>query len=474
MIAITANVLGSFNDPFEFEGDYGPEVNPVRRKVFELVVSNEVFYKNYPDAQIQNLLVDGADIKAFRQTLLAAATRDECTHGPTLAEVAESMGGEFQGFIDKYADKKIFRLMRNEPAGFLSFDKILRDKAAHSGAPFDLPILSSTTPLKPGSKKELMEKLFTEENLKLAKPQAALLPSLDEYRLSDYFGPDAETDDLRIFTTPAGQLFFYWLYQALNLHLVSNLMEEVNKVKEVFAKTLGDPKVRAEAFKEKLIKAECGVVFTQESDAFVPRALADRFHPVEKQNPQDGTFIFLRKDLWEPDYEVIKLNGYEGFEKGRINIILAKAKQNGEKFLLASAHGNSTKPEDGRLQINLAFQKYQELSHTTPLQLLIGIDANTKTKNDVKTLRDQLEFLGLTATSVGPTTVKQRMVTVQHTKAGRFAVDEEDYLITLKSNAFASQTVGFSEIKPETDKPLPHIGNLSDHYPVGATLKTNS
>ena len=39
----TANILGIFTDPFEFEGDYGPEVNPIRQQVFELVVSR-VFY----------------------------------------------------------------------------------------------------------------------------------------------------------------------------------------------------------------------------------------------------------------------------------------------------------------------------------------------------------------------------------------------------------------------------------------------
>ncbi len=467
-IAHTANILGSFNDPFEFQGDYGPEVNPVRQKVFELVVSKESFNKHCPDAD---------NVNESRQSMVAAAIRNEQTQGPALGEVAtpdlmnhlkEILNcDEIQSFIDKYSEKKIFRFLRNAPDGLLGVDKILRDKASREGKTFDLPILSSTIPC--GSKKELMDKLFTKENLALAKPKELVL---DENYLSQFFGPGADTKDLQVFHTPEGQLFFYWLYQALNLHLISGagLTDEVNRVKEIFARTLGDPKVRAETFRQKLLAADSGVLFTQESDAFVPQALGGSFHPVDRQNANDGTFIFLRKELWEPDYQVIPLPSYEGYAKGRINLILATSRS-GQKFLLVSAHGNSTRPEDGRLQITLAFNKYQELlQEHKNLQLLIGIDANTKTEEDVKALRDHLEALGLTATSVGPTTVKQRMVTIQHSKAGRFAVDEEDYLITLKNVSLTNQTVGFSPAKPDINLPLPNINNLSDHYPVGAAI----
>ncbi len=80
--------------------------------------------------------------------------------------------------------------------------------------------------------------------------------------------------------------------------------------------------------------------------------------------------------------------------------------------------------------------------------MIIGIDANTKSEEDVAALREHLEQLGLVATSVGPTTVKQRMVTAQHAKSGRYAVDEEDYIITLKPDnraafTFSKATVGF-------------------------------
>ena len=182
--------------------------------------------------------------------------------------------------------------------------------------------------------------------------------------------------------------------------------------------------------------------------------------------------------MWEADYQVLSIEGYDGYGKGRLNVILATNKQTGGKFVLASAHGNSTRAEDGRLQIRLIKEKFDQLlqqPENAGLQLLIGIDANTKTEDDVFALRDHLETLGLLGTSVGPTTIKQRMVTVQHSKAGRFAIDEEDYLIILKPEnggtfLLTQPTVGFSEEKPDINIPLPNVNTPSDHYPVGATL----
>lgn len=64
------------------------------------------------------------------------------------------------------------------------------------------------------------------------------------------------------------------------------------------------------------------------------------------------------------------------------------------------------------------------------------------------------------------------MVTTQHAKAGRYAVDEEDYLITLKEgpNQLLHPTVGFSEELPDIHISLPNKANPSDHYPIGATF----
>ncbi len=67
------------------------------------------------------------------------------------------------------------------------------------------------------------------------------------------------------------------------------------------------------------------------------------------------------------------------------------------------------------------------------------------------------------------------MVTAQHSKAGRFAIDEEDYIIVLRTEnggryQMTQPTVGFSEEKPDSAIALPNIDNPSDHYPVGVTL----
>lgn len=483
IIVHTANVLGSFNDPFEFAGDYGSEVNPTREKVFEQIVAREALYPN------ETWAVE-AD-KQHGPTLSALVT-------PELIQELQNKQKELQhlgftendlnallAFVNRFEQQKVFHFFRNNPHDLLSLDKILRDKASREGKSFDLPILSSTQVLEGENayqlKKRLLDRLFMEEVLLATKPEHVLktaLEELDADYLSRFLGEGAENDELQIFCRPAGQVFIYWLYQSLNLHLVSEdvgMIEEVNKVKNIFAATLGDPQVRAEVFKTKLIEANSSVVFTQESDTFVPKALTENglFCSVDRQNPLDGTFIFLREDIWKSDYEVIALEDYEGYKKGRINVILATHKESGKKFLLASGHGNSTRPEDGRLQISLVKNKFDELSQLPEnegLQLLIGIDANTKSEEDVNDLRVHLDALGLQGTSVGPTTIKQRMVTAQHTKAGRSASDEEDYIITLKSGTLDDLTVGFNRESPDPSIVLPNIDNLSDHYPVGATF----
>ena len=144
----------------------------------------------------------------------------------------------------------------------------------------------------------------------------------------------------------------------------------------------------------------------------------------------------------------------------------------GQRFLLASCHGNSKKTEDGRLQLSLIMEKFHALCDEN-LQLLIGIDANTKTERDVALFHEHLAKLGLQATQAGPTTIKKRMVSVQHSKVGKFTMDEEDYLITLKPKngkglQFSHLTLGFKEDKLDLKKALPNRDNPSDHYPVGA------
>lgn len=507
----TANILGIFTDPFEFEGDYGPEVNPTRQQVFELVVSKEALAKNLSDQEVKRKMENGnateQEVTEYKKFLVIQAVNEEKVYGPTLGELVtpelieeikkyqdnlsnsgftESDFTDIITFLERYKDQKIFRFLRNNPSELLSLDKALRDKAARDGKIFNLPILGSTRLLEGHNsielKKNLISSVFTEETFSLTKPQDNVKQSLkklnSEY-LRGFFGASADNRDIEVFSSPLGQVFFYWMYQSLNLELISSnheMIDQVNKVKDIFGRTFGDSITRANAFKDRLIASDSGVLFTQESDALVPQTLTNDklFLPVDRQNPQDGTLILLRSDLWEPNYEIISIENYEGFKAGRMNVILATRKDSGQQFLLASCHGHSTKSEDGRLQIQLIMQKFHQLNEGN-LQLIIGIDANTKTEEDVKLFKEHLEKLGLMSTQAGPTTIKKRMVTAQHSKAGRFAIDEEDYLITLKPEfggqfQFSHITVGFKEEIADTNQPLPNIHNPSDHYPVGAVM----
>lgn len=505
----TANILGIFTDPFEFEGNYDPIVNPIRQEVFEQVVSREALARNLTDSEVRNLMGSTAPnqqaIDDFRHSLIEQAIDYERNYGPTLGQLVtpELMEAIFKNnrfsncdfdpilaFLEHYKDQKIFRFLRNNPPELLSLDKPLRDKAAREGKKSDLPILGSMKSLEGGNgfelKQNLAKAVFTKDTIKLAKPEKEVrqaLGKLDHDYLKGFFGERADNRDLEAFASPLGQLFFYWMYHSLNLDLISTSperIEEVNKVKKIFSETLGDASVRAEDLKEKLIAAKTEVLFTQESDALVPEILIKDglFHPIQYQNDQDGTFVLLRSDVWEPNYKIVPIEGYEGFKKGLMNVILATRKDTGRQFLLAACHGHSTKPEDGRLQISLVMEKYHHLSDGK-LQLLIGIDANTKSEEDVKRFQEHLDTLGLMSTQVGPTTIKRRMATAQHSKAGRLAIDQEDYLITLKPDhggqfQFSHITVGFRQEKGHTNQLLPNKDNLSDHYPVGAVMIPSS
>jgi len=393
LVVHTANLLGSFNDPFEFAGDYGSSINPIREKVFEQVVSKETYAKNMGQSQ----------------EVIQKATELDKEHGPLLCEVAtpeflnllkerqKELGfsdkdfEKINSFINTYGKIKAFYFLRNSPEVFLKLDKAFRDQAARVGKSVEFPILSSTTPILGSNlfewKKALFVSLFTKDSLLLTERQESIQISLKKLP-STFFRINSKYEDLDAFTSPVGQVFFYWLYQSLNLHLVQDYIEEINQVKTDFAKGLGNPNVRAEAFRNKLIDADTAVLFTQEADQIVSYTLTKDglFHQIDKQNPADGTLVFLKGNAWEPDYQVIALENYEGFFKGKINLILAKNKLFDRYFLLASAHGNSSNAEDGRKQLQIIKEKYDVLK-TFPefkeLQLVIGTDENTKNEKEV-------------------------------------------------------------------------------------------
>ena len=279
LIVFTSNILGSFNDPFEFDGNYGDEVNPIREYVFEQVVSKEALASNLTDFQIVQLMTSKnpstEEIQQYHQQLVAEAIQEDLQHGPTLNELishdlikqllkkqqelqddgfSEADFTNILYFIDRYKDQRVFSFFRHNPPDLLSLDKILRNKATREGQNFDLPILSSTEPLKGESalelKVNLLESLFTKVTLSSVKSKDKLkeaIEKLDPIFLKQHLGQNADNADLVIFTTPAGQVFFYWLYQSLNLHLISQneaMISQVNKVKQIFVNTLGNPTER--------------------------------------------------------------------------------------------------------------------------------------------------------------------------------------------------------------------------------------
>src|SRR5262249_12839529 len=101
----TANILGIFTDPFEFEGDYGPEVNPTRQQVFELVVSREAIAKNYSDSEIMDLMnaenASKHEVDEYKEFLVSEAIREEKEYGPSLSQLIT------QELIDELKNKQI-------------------------------------------------------------------------------------------------------------------------------------------------------------------------------------------------------------------------------------------------------------------------------------------------------------------------------------------------------------------------------
>jgi hypothetical protein len=232
LVVFTSNILGSFNDPFEFDGNYGDEINPIREYVFEQVVSKEALTRNLTDFQVVQLMTSknpsDEEIQQYRQEMVIEAIQEDLQHGPTLNELipqkliehlfqkqqellddgfSETDFTNILHFIDRYRNQKVFSFFRHNPSDLLSLDKILRDKATREGRNFDLPILSSTEILKGESafelKTHLLESLFTQDTLKAVKSKDKLkddIEKLDPIFLKQYLGQDADNADLAVFT----------------------------------------------------------------------------------------------------------------------------------------------------------------------------------------------------------------------------------------------------------------------------------
>lgn len=512
-VVTTANILGAFDDPFEFAGNYGEENNEIREKVFDLIVSKEALAKNLSKEALADLVAKSTITPTI---FIADNIKEDKNHGPTMQEVVtpelfdqikekllqlkvdQKDIDALARFVTKYGNEKIFYFMRNNPPDILKLEKALKDDAADKGKSFDLPVLGSKRILTGKNalelKKNLANAVFTQEVLNKANP--TFVDKKDENKIKpitvniDKLKPDflrgffknGDNKDLYAFCTPAGLAFFYWLYQSLIFDLIAqdpSLIDDINTVKTEFAASLGDPKKRAAVFRQRLIVADSKLLFTQEADKYTRDSLMqdDLFLPIGKQNTKDGTLILLRSDFWEPDFEIIPFNEYAKYKAGKLTAILATQKASQQKFLLVSGHGHSEQAEDGREQMQHAVKKLAQLTEEKgeEIFLIIGTDANTKKKADVEAFQKVLNELGLISTHVGPTTIKRRMVTVQHGKSGLYAVDEEDYIIVKKDQlTLSNATIGFGKPGERADLSvsLPNMDNQSDHYAVSALVQS--
>ncbi len=494
-LVITFNVLSNFVNPFEFDGSYDSKIDPIRKEIFHTLMLEERLVKNLTEEELEREKPKDIEANIWKKQLIASAKQRDKQKGLTLSELiplelyhclerkyqelelSEKNWRLFDRFYKKYSSKKIFSFWKHSPKGFLSIEKKLSDLSS-------LPIVGSEALLPEKSFEELaidlMERIFTQERLQSKIYRNDLSKQLTSYPLEDlkdYLGNESSPSDLEPFFSPEGQLLYYWIYESLHLYLVSEkqLIHDINLVKQHFQKSLADPDIRIEKIKEDLLNKHPSLLFLQECD---PRLLEELtgdgfFLTVGEQNVADGTVVLLEKDHWEKEYSLVPIHEYRRSKEGKMNLIIARQKRSHIPFLLASCHGASLDPSDGREQISIIMKKYETLQKKEPnLQLLIGIDANTKSQEEVDSFYNHLESLGLVCTKVGATTIKRRMVTTEQEKAAVYIEDQEEYLITLGENRdrIAMLSKPFLRFDSKEEGLLPNPSNLSDHYPVGAYI----
>lgn len=498
---ITSNLLAGV-DPFEFRGSFGEPIDPIREVVFANLTSMVTLQQRSGTP----LMIHGKEVSPLDYDLNRGPSIGELMtpeHLSTLSSLQRNCSDVFTSddlasiyaFVEKYKEIKPFYFFRHGSQSYVApLDKRLLDNEMRN----DLSILGSCRLLVGESahelNRQLLREVFSENVLRLAYPEEQIKPYLinpeaeKQIRINFGTADDYTIEDFAFFARPAGQIFSWWLYQATNLNLACSeqgMINGINTVKTLFANTYANPYTRARTFRDRVLSSDTHVVFTQEADAITPQVFCEdgAFLPVDRQRKGDGCYVLLRSDVWDPNYEVIPLEGYKNYSKGRLNVVLATTTQ-GDKFLLASGHGDSNKAEDGREQLNLIVDKYEELLKDPAyegLQLMIGMDANTKRdvkrgKDDVVPFLKLVEERGLQVIRVGPTTVKERVVTAQYGKALVISEDEEDWVIYGGDKFKLSRpTVGFDRIDPEAERsiagPLPNKDNLSDHFAIGASLK---
>jgi hypothetical protein len=114
-------------------------------------------------------------------------------------------------FIDRYKDESVYVFLKDHSLDFL-----------HLSQSLDLPVLEGDNC--PALKKSLMQHIFTKETLALTKHPSEIhqfIEHLDKDFSKKILGKNAKNQDLEIFSSPSGQLSFYWMRKAFELHLTS-------------------------------------------------------------------------------------------------------------------------------------------------------------------------------------------------------------------------------------------------------------
>lgn len=250
------------------------------------------------------------------------------------------------------------------------------------------------------------------------------------------------------------------MYHATLLHLVKDILDNVNTIKKYYKETIGNEEVK-NIWLLNTVK-DSDIVFTQECNNQIMSVLiSELFYPIDDiQNINNGCLIFLKREKWSNIVNV-------SLEKNnlKVNIILAKYSDNKE-YMLASCHGNSRDASDGRNLITIIYNIYlRHKQNNNNLNLIIGTDANTKSNTDINLFNLLIKNLSLYSSyekNQNYTTIKKRMITTQISKSLVTSHHIKDYIIS--NNEIDNVIINSNQ------NMLPNLENLSDHYPVHALI----
>lgn len=511
LVVFTANVLGIFSDPFEFDGDYGEFINGVKREVEGLIIGKAL--QEPSEEEIAEDLQYGPTLEELLPCSLRKFLLDTCSNRGFDRKKVKAILTELQ----THKPEKLFYFLKHCPPSLLNVDKIFRLAAKEANKPFPMPIINSSVPIvgktSLDQKKHLADVLFTLDNLQLAKnidkeletelensevpllvakTTAAVVPE----EIEEEAGPEAEAgpelrvheavdpDFVRLFSSKEGQLIFYFLYQSMNIHLVSHMMDRVNQAKVEFAKKLGDPQKRAQFFAEKFAAENADVVFAQECDRYLPQEMAklgyfstERKPVPDKEDPanikwelnsKDGSVIFLNSKT----FKGASIHPYDEEEdpKHKTTVITADFFDAQRPVVLASCHvsdGNNLKIFSILNRVTEIYQKDKDAG-----AVVIGLDANPQSKEQESDIRERLKEKGLKTIKVGNTEVKRRKITLLHKKINLLFRREKNMIIADAQTNFDMKngTVGFKKPPLDSDMLLPHEQIPSDQAPVGVKI----